>query len=101
VNRLDELRDKVLPLLAPYGVRRLAVFGSVARGEDHPGSDVDLLVDFTSPRLRPLGLIGWVRLERDLTDALGQRVEMVSSEGLSRNLRPLIEKDLVVLYEAP
>jgi len=101
MNRLDELRDKVLPLLAPYGVRRLAVFGSVARGEDHAGSDVDLLVDFMSPRLRPLGLIGWIRLERELSAVVGRSVEMVSSEGLSHNLRPLVEKELVVLYEAP
>jgi len=42
MDRLDEIRDRVLPLLLPYGVRRIALFGSAARGEDTPESDIDL-----------------------------------------------------------
>jgi predicted nucleotidyltransferase len=41
----EALRVAVLLILLPYGVRKLAVFGSVARGEERPDSDLDLLVE--------------------------------------------------------
>jgi len=37
-------REKILPVMRPYSVKRVAVFGSVVRGEDSPGSDLDMLV---------------------------------------------------------
>ena len=44
MNRFADLREKILPLLRPY-VKRIAVFGSFARGEETPESDIDLLVE--------------------------------------------------------
>jgi Predicted nucleotidyltransferases len=43
MDRFEELREKIVPLLKPY-VKRVAVFGSFAHGEDTPDSDIDLLV---------------------------------------------------------
>jgi len=43
MDRFNELREKILPLLLPFGVKRLAVFGSIVRDEQTPESDVDIL----------------------------------------------------------
>jgi predicted nucleotidyltransferase len=60
MDRFEELREKIVPLLKPY-VKRVAVFGSFAHGEDTPDSDIDLLVEFetrTHAQLAPDGATG-------------------------------------------
>jgi predicted nucleotidyltransferase len=52
MNRFTDLRDKVLPMLRPY-VKRIAVFGSFARGEERPESDIDILVELKDPENLP------------------------------------------------
>jgi len=52
MDRVGELRAKILPMLLPW-VRRVALFGSTARGEDTPESDVDILVTLRPPGERP------------------------------------------------
>ncbi len=97
--RFDDLRDQILPILEPYGVQRVALFGSVARGEETPESDIDILVDFEEPRKRPIGLFTWVRLEDELSKRLNRKVDLVSGRGLKRHVRPYVEAEMVVLYE--
>ena len=99
MEAFEEMREKILPVLLPYGVRQISLFGSVARGEDTSESDIDLLVEFEDPPQRPLGLMTWVRLERELAAQFGRRVDMVSARGVSRHLAPYIEAEKVVLYE--
>ncbi len=98
MDSLDDIRARVLPVLLPFGVEELALFGSVARGEDTALSDLDLLVRFAEPPLKPLSLITWGRLERELAERCGRKVDLVSARGLSRHLRPVIEAEKVVLY---
>ena len=97
--RFEEIRAKVVPLLQPYGVEEIALFGSVVRGEDTPESDIDILVQFQDPPKRPLGLLTWNRLERELTERCGRRVDLVSARGLNRRLRLYVQAEKVVLYE--
>jgi predicted nucleotidyltransferase len=99
VERFEKLREKILPVLLPYGVERLALFGSVVRREDTPESDIDILVEFEEPRKRPLGFFTWVRLERELSERLGRKVDLVSNRGLNRHIRPHVEAEMVMLYE--
>jgi hypothetical protein len=99
MDKFDELREKIVPLLLPYGVKRIALFGSVARGEETPESDIDILVEFEEQRLKPLGLLSWVRLEEQIAASVHRNVDLLSALGLSRHVRPYVEKDVVVLYE--
>jgi predicted nucleotidyltransferase len=100
MNKFDELREKILPVLMPYGVRRVAVFGSVVRGEDTAQSDVDILVALKPPHERPpLGLFKWIALEEELSEKLGRKVDLVTEDGVSPYIRPYIEQEKVVLYE--
>jgi predicted nucleotidyltransferase/DNA-binding XRE family transcriptional regulator len=71
-------RRQIKTVAAAHGASNVRVFGSVARGQDTIDSDVDLLVDLAPET----GLIALGLLERDLTDLLGVRVEVVPSEDL-------------------
>jgi predicted nucleotidyltransferase len=96
---LVELRDKIIPVLEPYGVERIALFGSVVRGEEAPESDIDILVDFEEPRKKPIGLFTWVELEEELEKRLGRKADLVSGKALKPRIRPTIEREMVILYE--
>jgi len=92
-RRLLKQRARLQETAGRHGVRLLGVFGSVARGEDTPTSDVDLLV------LVPegMGLIGLGRVEQELSDLLEARVDLVPAEGLKPGVRRNMLADLVVL----
>jgi predicted nucleotidyltransferase len=91
---IADIQQKIAPILRQYGVRRAMVFGSVARGENTPQSDIDLLVELGEP----LGLIRYSRLARELEELLGASVDMATTASINPHLRPHIEKDLVSVY---
>jgi len=100
MERFEELRKTILPVLLPWGVSRVAVFGSVVRGEDTLESDVDILVKLKPPNERPpLGLLKWVALEEELSQKLGRKVDLVTEDGISPYIRPYIDGEKVILYE--
>jgi predicted nucleotidyltransferase len=71
---VEQHREQILALVRRHSGRSIAVFGSVARGEDGPASDVDFLVE-----LEPgSSLFDLMHLEDDLADLLGCRVDVVS-----------------------
>ena len=72
----------------------ISLFGSRARGEERVDSDVDLLVRFNEQK----GLFELVRLERDISDALNLKVDLVTEGALSPALKSEILKDLQSLY---
>ena len=95
-----EMRTAVLRVAAQHGARNIRVFGSVARGEAGPDSDLDLLVDFESGR----SLLDQVALTQDLERLLGRPVDVVTEDGLYWLLRrrimgeasPAVTKDVRV-----
>jgi predicted nucleotidyltransferase len=97
MKNLDYLRDQILPVLQPYGVTRVALFGSVARGEETPESDIDILVTLEEPRRKPFGLLKWGELEEELSKRLGRKVDLCF--GIKPRIRPYVEKEMVVIYE--
>ncbi len=92
-RRVRRHRRDLIAAAAAHGVRNLRVFGSVARGEDHTDSDVDLLADLP-PGLSLFGL-GWV--EADLEAILGARVDLIPAGDLKPGVRARVERDLVAL----
>lgn len=81
--RLQQENQRILAIAEHYRAHNLRAFGSVARGEEHEGSDIDLLVDF----LPGATLLDQVGLMKTLSDELGRRVEVVSERALNRHLR--------------
>jgi predicted nucleotidyltransferase len=91
--KLHEKREEILRLAARHGARNVRVFGSVARGEETPASDIDLLVEAgpdTSPWF-PGGLIA------DLEDLLGCHIDVATEPGLHWYLRTRILHEAVPL----
>ncbi len=74
-----------------YGVKSLALFGSVARDEALPSSDIDLLVDFS----RPVGLFGLFALQDRLENLFGCKVDLGTADSLKPRLRPTVMNDLI------
>jgi len=81
------------PLLSAFNVRALFVFGSVARGEARPGSDVDILVEFE--RGAAIGLLGFARLQGALSRVLGCSVDLVTPGAIHPALRERILREAV------
>jgi len=71
-----------------YGVQSLGLFGSYVRGDQRPGSDLDLLVEFDD---RPMSLIEFIALENYLSDLLGVKVDLVEKE----TLKPAIGRHIL------
>ena len=92
-RRVRRRRHDLIAAAAAHGVRNLRVFGSVARGEDRPDSDVDLLADLPPG----LSLFGLGRVEADLEAILGSRVDLIPAADLKPGVRPRVERDLVAL----
>ena len=71
----------------------MRVFGSVARGQDRPDSDVDLLADLPAG----MSLFGLARLQADLESILGTRVDLIPAADLKPDARSRVECELVAL----
>jgi len=92
-ERIYEKRDQILEIAARHGARNVRVFGSAARGEAVPDSDVDLLVDVgpTHSRWFPAGLI------LDLEELLGREVDVVTEDALHWYIRDRILEEALPL----
>ena len=91
--QLKEKREQILELAARHGACNVRVFGSVARGEAGPDSDIDFLVD-RGPNPSPFFPGG---LLMDLQDLLGRRVDIATERGLHASLRDRILREAVPL----
>lgn len=90
---LHQKRDVILQIAARHGAHNVRLFGSVARGEAGPESDIDLLVEkgSTLSAWFPAGLV------LELQDALGRPVEVVTEKGLNPHLRDRVLREAVPL----
>jgi len=86
-------QQQVLRTAARYGAVSVRVFGSRARGDARPGSDLDLLVEFEKGR----SLLDAIGLEQELTELLGFPVQVLTPAGLSPHLREKILSSAVTL----
>jgi uncharacterized protein len=94
--RLDDLRSRkaaIMRLAVKYGIKRIRVFGSVARIEASAASDVDFLVEFEQGR----SLLDQVGFEQDVAALLGCQVDVVAEGGISPYLEKQILEDAVPL----
>lgn len=96
INSMDDLRrlrGQILELGRRHRAQRIAVFGSLARGEAHAGSDIDFLVDFEADyKLRDQ-----IRLMQALAALLGRRVQVVDRECLREEWRATILQEAQAL----
>ena len=90
----EEIKAVVGGLAKKYGAERVYLFGSYARGDAVETSDIDLRIDKGNIR----GL-QFARLLGDLEDALGRKVDLISTSGMDEDFRKSIASEEVLLYE--
>ena len=90
---LSDKRRDILRIAAQYGAGQVRVFGSLARGEAGPNSDVDILVTLEPGR----SLLDLIALKQDLEDLLDRRVDVVTEAAVSPYIRAQVLQDAVAL----
>ncbi len=90
---LREKRDEILRIAAQHGATNVRVFGSLARGEARPNSDVDILITLAPDR----SLLDLIALKQDLEDLLGCKIDVVTEASVSPYIRPQVLQDAVAL----
>ncbi|MGE0132369.1 MAG: nucleotidyltransferase family protein [Blastocatellales bacterium] len=93
LDLLKAKREIILELAARHGAHNVRVFGSVARGEAGPDSDVDLLVDLDKDR----SLFDQMDFQQEIEDLLGRKVDVVTEQSIYWLLRRRILKEAIPL----
>jgi predicted nucleotidyltransferase len=88
---LERLNEQSPTFKERYGLRSLAVFGSMARGDDHQGSDVDILATFEGPAT----FDRYMGLQLELEELLGRPVDLGTPETLRPEIRATVERELI------
>ena len=87
----EKLRDFLPELRKNYNVVKLGVFGSVVKGNQTPGSDIDMLVTFSTPP----SFFKFIRLETYLHKILKRRVDLVTEKALKNTIKEEILQDVI------
>ena len=90
---LDRLNAEAPFLKAKYAVKSLSLFGSMARADDHEGSDVDILVTFEGPAT----FDNFMGLKLDLEEFFGSRVDLLTPKCLRPSMHAEIDKEAILV----
>jgi predicted nucleotidyltransferase len=91
--KFNEITEKIRPIMKRYGVKKVALFGSLVRGEMRENSDVDILVEIESD----ISLLDFVGLKIEIEEALGRKVDLVEYCTIKPLLKDKILKEQVVI----
>lgn len=84
------LQENKAELFKKYPIKTMALFGSYSRGEETPESDVDVMVELSSPDAR-----AFINLSYELEKIVHRKIDLVSKNGVKERYMRLIEKDLL------
>lgn len=91
---IRNIKKRIVPILKRYGVKRAAIFGSVARKEAKKNSDIDILVEIK----KDISLLDFVGLKLEIEQALGQKVDLVEYSTLKPFIKErVLEEQLAIL----
>ena len=87
-----EVKNIILSRLKEFDPQKVGIFGSFARGDNKKGSDIDILVEFK----KIPSLLALIKLENDLSEILGTKVDLVTTGALkNKRIKKSIKKDLI------
>jgi len=90
-NKIEAIKEKLVPVLKFHGVRKAGIFGSYARGEQKRKSDVDILVEVGDG----VDLIDFIKLKNILEKVINRKVDLVEYECVREEIRDNILRDEV------
>jgi len=91
----DRILEQIVQALKEQGATKVAIFGSYARGEERPESDVDVIVEFSERK----SLLDLVRIERELHETVGVKVDLLTEKSISPYLIDNVRQEMEVIYE--
>ena len=91
----QEIENKVVSILEKNNVKKIGIFGSYDRGVKRTDSDMDILVNFNDRK----SLITLVRIERELSETIGVKVDLLTEQSVSPYLIDRIKSELKVIYQ--
>ncbi len=91
----ESMESKLVPILKSYGATKVGIFGSYATGNATADSDLDLLVDFSEQK----SLLSLVKIKRELSEALGIEVDLLTEAAVSRHLIDRIKSEMKIVYQ--
>ncbi len=94
MNNLKVISEGIRPILMQYDVKFAGIFGSYARGDEKPSSDVDILVDFN----KPISFVEFFNMKESISDKLEKEVDIVSAKSILPYFEDYINKDLKIIY---
>jgi len=83
MRSIKNYQEILLPILKRYDIKRASIFGSVAKGSDLPGSDIDLLIE---PKIG-FTLFAMLQLEAEISDLLNKKVDLVEFDAIKSSIR--------------
>jgi predicted nucleotidyltransferase len=86
--------EKIAQTLKEQGATKVAIFGSYAKGEERPESDIDVIVEF----LERKSLLELVKMERELSETLGVKVDLLTEKSISPYLLDIVRRQMEVIY---
>jgi predicted nucleotidyltransferase len=81
-------------MLRDRGAIKIAIFGSYVRDEEKPGSDIDIIVEFSGRK----SLLDLVIIERELSEALGIKVDLLTEKAISPYMIDAVKREMKVIY---
>ena len=91
-------QDQIEAICRRHRIKRLALFGSYARGDFRPESDIDILVEFENDAA--IGFLELARIQRELAELFGRPVDLVPVSGLKPMIRDAVFSEMVDFYAA-
>lgn len=85
----------IISFLKKHGAIKIGIFGSTARGEERPDSDIDILVEFSETK----SLFEFIGIGLDLGDILGKKIDLFTEKNLRPSIKNSVMEDLVVIYD--
>lgn len=92
--KIEEIKEKTLPILLRHRIKRAGIFGSVAKGDSTDESDIDMLVELGDE----ISLLKFVGIKYELEDVLGKKVDLVEYQAIRPRLRNRILSEEIRIY---
>lgn len=98
MESLQTITSKLKGFWKDKPIRKAYLFGSVVREELTPQSDIDILVELDSTKI--IGMIEYIKIMEALESLLLRKVDLVTTDGLSPYIKPAIDREKLLIYEA-
>lgn len=96
--KIKDFESKIGIFFKEKPIKKAYLFGSYAENKAKSGSDIDILVELDSTKM--IGMIEYIKMIDGLEAILHKKVDLVTTDGLSSHIKPFVDKNKILIYEA-